>query len=647
MRFGWMLIIRAIDPGRQRRNISMIRRVLISTFVLTMAFLVIAEGADLQTTQKKEKSANADKDEAAIDQERLAVQFREFEAALLRLAQRLERSSKAEDRDRAVTLKAAIKKASEVGIDARFETLIGLLRNSKSIDYAEMRDAMEQSKILANDIRALLDLLTSDNDSARLKSEKERVRKLLEMLEKVIREQKVVRAQTEGKLTEKGSLSREQEKLRKSTLDIAKAMNDKDGKGSSEGKGEKGKSEGKGDGKEKSDGKGGKGDEKQKSDGKGDDGKSKGDEKQKSDGKGDDGKSKGDEKQKSKGILKEKSDGKGEGKEKGQKSDGKGEGKEKSDGKGEGKEGQAKGQGKGQDQQGQQKSGGNQQQPNNNDQQQLPGQKRVQDAAGDQKNARDNIDKSKNDDASKNQDDAIKKLEEVRKQWEALLRQLREEEMRRLLEALQARCQRMLALQMEVFDGTARVEKAIALNSDKKASRAEEQKSLQLSDREQLIVHEAILALQLLETEGSAVAFPEAFSQVRDDATHVSRRLGKADVGPVTQAIEQDIIALLKEMIEALEKAKQDLQNKQQQQQQNQTPPPPDQRNQPLIDRIAELKMIRSMQIRVNGRTTTYGQQYPGEQANDPDIQKELANLAQRQQKIFSITNDIYRGKNK
>src|SRR5262245_60181426 len=97
------------------RTISMTRRVLLSVFVLTMAFLGIAEGADPQTAPKpKEKSVTLDKEEAAVVQERLAGQFREFEAALLRLAQRLERSSKAEDRDRAVTLKAAIKKASEL-----------------------------------------------------------------------------------------------------------------------------------------------------------------------------------------------------------------------------------------------------------------------------------------------------------------------------------------------------------------------------------------------------------------------------------------------------------------------------------------------------------------------------------------------------
>ena len=108
--------------------------------------------------------------------------------------------------------------------------------------------------------------------------------------------------------------------------------------------------------------------------------------------------------------------------------------------------------------------------------------------------------------------------------------------MKRLLDALQQRCQRMLALQIEVHEGTLRVDKAIADNPEKRASRAEEQRSLQLSDREQEIVREAMRALQLLESEGSAVAFPEAFSQIRDDAMNVARRLGKADVGTVTQA---------------------------------------------------------------------------------------------------------------
>ena len=90
--------------------------------------------------------------------------------------------------------------------------------------------------------------------------------------------------------------------------------------------------------------------------------------------------------------------------------------------------------------------------------------------------------------------------------------------------------------------------------------------------------------------------------------------------------------------------ARQELDNKK-------SPPPgggqPPNVDQKLLDQIAELKMIRSMQIRVNSRTQTYARQYKGEQAEDPDIKKEVVDLAQREQKIFDVTNDIYRGKNR
>ena len=264
----------------------------------------------------------------------------------------------------------------------------------------------------------------------------------------------------------------------------------------------------------------------------------------------------------------------------------------------------------------------------------------MQDAIDNQKRAEDNIDKDKKKDASNDQDEAIKKLEEARKKLEEILRQLREEERERLLAALQARCERMLAMQKEVYDATVRIEKAILQTDDKKATRTEEQRALQQSDREQLIVREAEGTLKLVENEGSAVAFPEVLVQVRDDMILVARRLGKADVGPITQQIEKDIIATLQELIEALKK--------QSKAGGGGKPGPGGQPpNQNLIDLITELKIIRNLQIRVNGRTMTYSRQYQGEQANDPDIQKELANLAQRQQKIFEATNNLSRGKNR
>src|SRR5262249_30068188 len=100
--------------------------------------------------------------------------------------------------------------------------------------------------------------------------------------------------------------------------------------------------------------------------------------------------------------------------------------------------------------------------------------------------------------------------------------------------------------------------------------------------------------------------------------------------------------ATLKEMIEALKKAQKKLQASK-----NLPPPQGTPPNPSLIDILAELKMIRAMQVRVNTRMHTYGEKYTGEQAAEPDIQKELAELAQRQLKIFDVPTNIYRGKNK
>jgi hypothetical protein len=215
-----------------------------------------------------------------------------------------------------------------------------------------------------------------------------------------------------------------------------------------------------------------------------------------------------------------------------------------------------------------------------------------------------------------------------------------------LLAALQARCEKMLAMQIQVLAGTEQVFAKIQLHKDKQADNFDKRDSLKLSDDEKEIVVEATKAIEMLEAEGSAVAFPEVFKQVREDMKHVQRRLGVVDTGVVTQAIERDIIDTLKEMIEALKKARQELDK-------GKKPPPPGQskqqpqQDQKLLDQIAELKMIRSMQKRVNTRTEVYGNQYKGEQAAEPRIVGELRNLSERQERIFEVTNRIAKGDNK
>jgi len=57
--------------------------------------------------------------------------------------------------------------------------------------------------------------------------------------------------------------------------------------------------------------------------------------------------------------------------------------------------------------------------------------------------------------------------------------------------------------------------------------------------------------------------------------------------------------------------------------------------------------MIKSMQLKINNRTNVYGQQVQGgEQANTPEIQKQLQDLSDRQEKLFEATKKLAKGDN-
>jgi hypothetical protein len=125
----------------------------------------------------------------------------------------------------------------------------------------------------------------------------------------------------------------------------------------------------------------------------------------------------------------------------------------------------------------------------------------------------------------------------------------------------------------------------------------------------------------------------------------VAARLAEAKVDQVTQLTEQDIMAALEEMIAAFQKARKDNEEKQLQQQQQQSG---EQQDPPLVDAIAELKMIRALQMRVNKRTVNYSKLVDGEegQAEKAELIEALEKLSQREERIYRTTRDIVLGKN-
>ena len=208
-----------------------------------------------------------------------------------------------------------------------------------------------------------------------------------------------------------------------------------------------------------------------------------------------------------------------------------------------------------------------------------------------------------------------------------------------MLAMLEARFRKMLLLQREVLDRTVRLDKI----PKPQRSSSHQIECSRLSGKEQEILVEADRALLLLREDGTAVAFPEAVQQMRDDIQQVVHRLAQTKVSQITQAIEEDIIAALEEMIEALEKAQEDLE------QDNR--PPPNQSSRPgeppLVDTLAELKMIRALQMRINRRTERYSKLIEGEQAEGSELIEALGRLAERQQRVHRVTRDLEQGRNK
>ncbi|MBL9163798.1 MAG: hypothetical protein JNL18_13790 [Planctomycetaceae bacterium] len=249
--------------------------------------------------------------------------------------------------------------------------------------------------------------------------------------------------------------------------------------------------------------------------------------------------------------------------------------------------------------------------------------------------AQQKLEESQRDGAVEDQAKAVEELEQAKAELERILRQLREEELERMLVMLEARFRKMLDAQVEVYDETKKLDAA----TEKAPEHELEIAGGRLARKETLIVREADRALLLLREDGTSTAFPEAIEQARDDMESIAERLRETHVDLITQGLEEDVIAALEETLAALQQALKDLREQKGQPQQGQGQSQPGEK--PLVDQLAELRMIRSLQVRVNKRTQQYGAMIEGEQAEEADLLEALDGLALRQQKIFQATREL------
>ena len=448
----------------------------------------------------------------------------------------------------AALLKKAVAQSKDRLIAVRLEQIVDLL------DKNQLSRAIDGQIEVDADLHALLELLLSENRAKSIEKEKDRIRRYIKELNRIIKQEKEIQGRTMGGGDAK-RLADEQGKLAQKTGGLTEDMKaNEPGKEKQEEADDAGKSE----------------------------------------------------------------SGKAEGGQQGQK----------------GQQGQQGQQGQeGQSQQGSPEDAQQQSQAKN------PARQRLEAARDRMKEAEKKLEEAQREGAAEKQEEAIRELEQAKAELEEILRQLREEQITRMLAMLEARFRKIMQMQQEVYNGTLRLDTVPAAqrthNHEIEASR--------LSGKESQIVVEVDKALQLMREDGTAVAFPEAVVQIREDMRQVVQRLARAKVGKITQGVEEDIIDALKDMIEALKTAQKDLEDKKSQANRanaNQMQDPP------LVDALAELRMIRALQMRVNKRTERYSKMIEGEQAENPELIDALKQLAEREERIHRVTRDLEMGKN-
>lgn len=248
------------------------------------------------------------------------------------------------------------------------------------------------------------------------------------------------------------------------------------------------------------------------------------------------------------------------------------------------------------------------------------------------------LDEAKRNEAVEEQKKAEENLRAAIDRLEKILRQLREEEMQRELARLESRLRKMAQMQGKVLDET----KALAAVPEAQRDRQVDLKSGNLAFEEKKIVMEADRAMLLLREEGTSVAFPEVMSQIRGDMQRVAERLAATKIDVVTTGIQDDVLAALEEMIGALQQAQRDLEKKkQEEQQQGGQKGGGEQGEQPLVEQIAELKLIRTMETRIKSTTERYADIIDQEPSGTDDVIPLLRDLSDRQSKLYRITRDL------
>ena len=264
-----------------------------------------------------------------------------------------------------------------------------------------------------------------------------------------------------------------------------------------------------------------------------------------------------------------------------------------------------------------------------------PGEQAMQDASDAQQQAADAMDNDDSDKAQEKQQQAERKMQEAVDEIEERLAQLKDETREEKLARLEARFKEMLERQRATSAMTMEIQdRRLVLDG---LQHRDQLVLMRLANNEDEINESAQQAYDLLLEDGTSVVFPEVVADLQEQLRNASNLLTEEKTASYTQLVQKEIEATIKDLVDALKKAKEE----EEKGGGGGGGDGGEQPDPPLLKKSAELKVLQIQQLRLNRRTKNIERLKGQPGVDDGVMTKEIESATKHQQKLVEMTDQI------
>ena len=243
--------------------------------------------------------------------------------------------------------------------------------------------------------------------------------------------------------------------------------------------------------------------------------------------------------------------------------------------------------------------------------------------------------------ASPKQQEAVDKLRNAEDKLQERIDELRDQAVDAQLDALDKLFRHMLDRQKQISAETRGLDKKRGANKNLLA-RADRVALAKLTSEESGLASIAAEAESLLTEDGTSIVFQSVVGGLNSQIRDAVDLMKSQRTGDLTQSAHAEIESTLKELLEALESAREN--NDPNDQPPNQNNNRQNNRKQRLVSKLAELKLLRLHQLRINRRTVSLGDAVEESGATQV-VRAQFGRLAEQQDRLEEMAWEMAGGR--